>query len=211
MQALKLISAPGADPVSLSELKTYLRIDTSADDTMLTNFISAATRTVESFLNRKLITQTWDLWMDNFPSEFKIDALKDGVQEGKLSEYLSTKKVIQIPFFPLQSVTYLKTYDDDATEYTMPSSDYIVDTYSEPGRLSLKNDRTWPTTFLRPVNGIQIRFICGYGAAGSDVPKAINQAIMELAGKFYSNRGCDDSSISSATMAILAPYRVMRI
>ncbi len=55
MQALKLISAPGADPVSLSELKTYLRIDTSADDTMLTNFISAATRTVESFLNRKLI------------------------------------------------------------------------------------------------------------------------------------------------------------
>lgn len=211
MQALKLVIAPAADPVSLSELKTYLRIDTSADDTMLTNFISAATRTVESYLNRKLITQTWDLWMDCFPAEMRIDALRDGWQEGKLSEYLHTKSYIQIPFFPLQSVTYLKTFDDDNTEYTMSSGDYYVDTVGEPGRISLKNDTTWPTTFLRPVNGIQIRFICGYGSTGADVPKAINQAIMELSAKFYNSRGCDDASIPSSVMAILSPYRIMRI
>lgn len=211
MEALKLVSAPGADPVSLNELKNYLRIDSSADDTMLTNFITAATNTVELFLNRKLITQTWDYWLDCFPTKTRFDSLQDGVTEGRLSEYISVEKSISIPFYPLQSVTYLKTYDDDGTAYTTSASDYIVDTVSEPGRLSLKNDTTWATTFLRPVNGIQLRFICGYGASGTSVPQAIKQAIMDLAGKFYSSRGCEDSTISSATMAILTPYRVMRI
>lgn len=211
MQSLKLVSAPGVDPVSLSEVKTYLRIDGSSDDVMLTNFISAATRLVESWLNRRLITQTWDFWLDAFPNETKLDRLRDGVTEGALSEYLSQKKFISIPYFPLQSVTYLKTYDDANVDYTMSSADYFVDTVGEPGRLSLKNATSWPTTFLRPVNGVQIRFICGYGAAGSDVPQAIRQAIQELVGGFYSKRGCEDSSIPSSIMAILAPYRVVRI
>jgi hypothetical protein len=211
MAALKLVSAPAADPVSLSELKTYLRVDGSTDDTMLTNFISAATRVVEGWLNRKLITQTWDYYLDAFPSTVNFDSLKDGVTEGKLSEYISQNKYIEIPFFPLQSITYLKTYDDAGTDYTMSNSEYIVDVLSEPGRIGLKNSTTWPSTYLRPINGVQIRFICGYGASGSDVPRAINQAILEMSGKFYSSRGCDDSSIPSSIMAVLAPYRIMRI
>lgn len=211
-QALKLISAPAAEPVTLSEVKAYLRIDGTDDDTMLTTFISVARQAVEDYTSRKLITQTWDLWMDCFESTFNFDALiPDGVTEGKLSEYIKVSNSIDIPYFPLQSVTYLKTYDDAGTDYTMDSGDYIVDTYTEPGRLSLKNDTSWPTTYLRPVNGVQIRFICGYGANGSSVPYTIRQAILEMIGKFYSTRGCEDSKLNSTTMALLAPYRIVRI
>ena len=212
MASLKLVTAPTIDPVTVAEVKTYLRIDGTDDDTMLGNFITAATKTIESFLNRKCINQTWDFWLDCFPYEVKFDSLiPDGVTEGKLSEYISTKKFIEIPIFPLVSVTHLKTYDDDGTAYTMSSSDYIVDANSEPPRLSLKNSTTWPSTYLRPVNGIVIQFVVGYGATAASTPYPIKQAIMEMCGKFYNSRGCEDSTINKATMAILAPYRVMRI
>lgn len=210
MRSLKLVSAPAEDPVSLSEIKNYLRISVSTDDAMLTGFITAATRLVEAWLNRKLVTQTWDLFDDCFPEYRNFDALKEGWQEGALSEYISQKDFISIPFFPLQSVTFLKTFDEDDTEFTMPSSDYQVDTISEPGRLALRLSATWPTTVLRTVNGINIRFVCGYGTA-SAVPYPIKQAIQMMVGKFYESRGCDDSSIPNSVMAILAPYRVMRI
>lgn len=211
-QALKLVTAPAAEPVTLAEVKTYLRIDGSDDDSMLTTFISVARQSIEDYLNRKMITQTWDLWMDSFGSELMFDSLiPDGVTEGKLSEYIKVDRSIDVPFYPLQSVTYLKTYDDAGTDYTMSASDYIVDTYTEPARLALKNDTSWPSTYLRPVNGIQIRFICGYGASGSAVPYPLKQAILEMVGKFYSTRGCEDTSMNSMTMAILSPYRVARI
>lgn len=142
--ALVLVTAPTSDPVAVADVKNYLRIDTSVDDAMLTSFISAATRVIEKYLNRRLITQTWDFYMDRFPAAIFNDALmsSDGVTTGRLSEFLSQKKFIEIPYFPLQSVTYLKTFDDSNNEYTMSSSDYYVDQVSEPGRLSLKNDTT---------------------------------------------------------------------
>lgn len=212
MDALKLVSAPGADPVSLSEIKSYLRIDASADDTMLTAFITAATNIVEQWIGRRLITQTWQYWMDTFPSTLKFDALlAEGVTEGKLSEYLSPVKALQIPLYPLQSVTHLKTYPDSGVAVVMDSAEYIVDTVHEPGRISLKTFTTWPATVLRPVNGVEIEFVCGYGAAGVNVPTPITQAIKDLVGKFYNNRGCEDTTLTGAAVALLRPYKIMRI
>jgi hypothetical protein len=211
-QALKLVTAPAAEPVTLNEVKAYLRIDGSDEDTMLTTFISVARQSIEDYLNRKMITQTWDLWLDNFGSELMFDSLiPDGVTDGKLSEYLKVDRAIDIPIYPLQSVTYLKTYDDAGTDTTMSSGDYIVDVYTEPGRLALKNDTSWPSTYLRPVNGIQIRFVCGYGASGSAVPYPLKHAILEMCGKFYSARGCEDTTLNTVIMSILSPYRLARI
>lgn len=211
-QALKLVTAPASEPVLLADVKTFLRIDTNADDTMLTDFIKAATRIIEKWINRRLITQTWDFYLDNFPYFYSFDSLKEGVTEGKLSEYLGTKKFIQIPLYPLQSVTFLKTYDENNVDYTMDSNLYHIDTISEPGRFSLKLNSTWPSTVLRPVNGVQIRFICGYGSS-SDVPFEIKQAIMQTVGLFYSNRGCSETedSIPKSALALLQAYRVMRL
>jgi hypothetical protein len=212
-QALKLVAAAALDPVALSDVKNYLRIEGTTDDTMLTGFISAATRMVEKFIDRRLINQTWDLFLDDFPRSFNFDSLREGTTEGKLSEYLSDKEFIEIPLFPLQSVTHLKTFDDSNTEFTMSNSLYYVDTISEPGRLSLTNNGTWPSTVLRPVNGVNIRFVCGYGANASDVPFELRQAIMEIVGKFYSERGCSESedSIPKSALMLLTSYRVFRL
>jgi hypothetical protein len=209
--AAKRVSGPPGEPVTLSEVKNYLRIDGAQDDAMLTGFITAAREAVERYTGRKLMTQVWDLFMDAFPADFKIDALQDGFNEGALSEYLIPRKSLELPYFPLQSIEFLKTYNDAGTEFTMDPSGYIADTNSEPGRIGLTSVGSWPTTNLRPLGGIVIRHKVGYGDTAELVPFVFKQATMEWVGQFYSTRGCSDASVPSGVIALLAPYRVVRI
>ena len=69
----------------------------------------------------------------------------------------------------------------------MSSSDYLVDTIAEPGRVYLKWDKSWPSASLQVVNPIVVRFVAGYGAA-SAVPEPIRQAILLAIGSLYENR-----------------------
>lgn len=196
----------------MSELKLYLRIDGSDDDSLLEGFITAARLSVEKYTNTKLIAQTWDMYLDRLPGATINDSLlgTGGVVDGALSEVFGPVKAIKLPFPPLRSVTHFKTFDNADTEYTFDSSNYIVDTSDQVGRLALRQTSTWPSTWLRTINGIQIRFICGYGGA-SDVPFALKQAIMEIAGIYYNSRGCAESAIPDRIWAALDQYRVYNL
>lgn len=138
----------------------------SIEDDLLTALITAARQDCEKFQNRRYITQTWELWLDAWPD----------------------KDFIEIPLPPLQSVSSIKYYDTEDTEATFSSDDYFVDTKSEPGRVSLNYGESWPSTTLRPANGVCVTFVAGYGDEASDVPRNIYQAILLLLGHLYENR-----------------------
>jgi len=138
----------------------------SAEDDVLTRFISAARVYCEEYQGRAYITQTWEKALDDFPAA----------------------DTIQIPIAPLQSVTSVKYYDTDETESTLSDSYYYVDTYKDPGRIVLQYGYSWPSDVLRPANGVIIRYVCGYGDNATDVPESIRQAILLLVGHFYENR-----------------------
>jgi hypothetical protein len=59
----------------------------------------------------------------------------------------------------------------------MDPADYFVDDKSEPGRVILAYERSWPTATLRPASGVVIRFTAGYGDA-KDVPQKVKQAML---------------------------------
>jgi len=141
----------------------------TAEDTWLTNIIPVARYWLERKIARVFINQTWELARDEFP---QVD-------------------FIELPYPPLSSVTSVKYYDTDDTDETastFSSADYIVDTYSEPGRIVLGYGETWPTTTLRPVNGVIVRYICGYGATASSVPEMYKHSIKLICGHLYENR-----------------------
>jgi len=163
---LTLVTAPTVEPVTVTDIKSHLRIDTADDDTLLGVYITVARKWCEKFQNRAYITQTWNLILDDFP---------DG-------------DVIEIPLPPLQSVSSITYYDTDDTAYTFSTDNYMVDTDSEPGRVVLKYAKTWPSITLRPANAVVIQFIAGYGGAASDVPEHIIHAIKMLVGHLYENR-----------------------
>ncbi len=162
---LKRAAPPAIEPVTLEEAKAYLRVDLSDDDSLIAGLIQTAREYAESFQNRALCTQTWELWLDSWPSE----------------DY------IKIALPPLQSITSIKYYDTVNTEAIMPEADYLVDVISEPGRVALGYSQSWPTAALRTINGICITFDAGYGDR-ANVPYLVRQAMLLLIGHWYEHR-----------------------
>lgn len=162
---LKLITGPTEEPVSVAEIVEHSRLDTVESSTYVAGLIAAAREHVEQLAWRALMTQTWELWLDDWPDEDEL----------------------RLPYPPLASVLSVKYYDDADQESTLDSNAYYVDTIEEPGRIVLRNGQAWPGTTLRVANGIAVRFEAGWASA-SDVPAAYKQAVRLLVGYWYENR-----------------------
>lgn len=180
---LKLITPPAAEPVSLTEAKSHLRVVNSAEDADINRYIEVARDQVEMITRRALVTQTWELVLQAFPAS----------------------TVIKLPKAPLQSVTSVKYTTLAGVESTFDSSNYLVDTVSQPGRIRLRHDKAWPGDELQEINGVVIRFVAGYGAAAA-VPVWAKQAILLYVGDFYENR--EDTLISQGVNSVPLPNGV---
>jgi len=148
------------------------------EDNLISAYNMAARRYIEKYCGRALITQTYQLFLDRWPenNQFNEWRASNGAQ-------------IILPRPPLQSVTSIKYYGENDTEYTFSSDDYEVDNVSEFfGRIATRADSQWPSENLRILNPIKIEFIAGYGDNASDVPEEYKLAIKMLVGHFYENR-----------------------
>lgn len=177
---LAQVTPPSVEPIELEDAKTHCRVDDdiTEDDTFLTSLISATRHSVEDFLRRALVTQTWDLFLECWPAS----------------------REIRIPLPPLQSVTSITYTDEDGAEQTFSSSSYVVDTNSEPGRVLLKSSESWPSATLQPGNSIKIRFVAGYGVA-ADLDTRIRHAMLLMIGHYYRNR---EDSVDTRRNNVLA-------
>jgi uncharacterized phiE125 gp8 family phage protein len=155
---------------------------TTAEDALLTSIIQSAREVVEDETRRCLMTTTFDLYLDRFP----------------------TKNYITIPFGNLQSVTHIKYTDSSGTETTMVvTTDYTVETNGEKcGRIVLPFNGSWPTATLKPSNPIVVRFVCGWTAANL-IPAKIRQAILMVAHDLWSNRSAQDLIMTNAQAYVL--------
>lgn len=186
MLARTLVAAPADEPISTYDVKEQSIIEIVADDTIINGHIIAARQHIENITNRALVTQTWDLFLDHFHA------------------------VIEVPKSLLQSVTSITYVDADGSSQTLSSSVYTVDTDTDPGRIYLAYNQSWPT--IRAIrHAITIRFIAGYGDADS-VPRDIKLAMLLMVAHYYENREATSpvqlNDIPMGVNALLAPYRV---
>lgn len=191
--ALVLITGPVLEPVTKAEAKAHLRVDVDDDDALIEALIKAGREFIEQRTRRALMSQTWDLWLDEWPDDDEI----------------------RLPMAPLQSVSYVHTVDSDGATATWASSNYLVDTVRQPGRLVRKSAASWPSTSLQEVNGVNVRFVAGYGSAGTTVPQPLRQAVLLAVGHWYENReaiattGAMPKELPLAVEALTWPYRVL--
>ena len=170
---ITLTTAPAVEPVSATEVKKHLRLVTTTaeaaayttEDDLLDRLITVSRTQAEQETGRRFITQTLTMYLNGWPSE----------------------RYIRIPYPPLQSavVTYRLSDDDDYDE-TLSTAD--VDIVSEPGRIILQPDESWPSGTLYTDKPIKIVFICGYGLAVA-APENIKSAILLKISDLYENRG----------------------
>jgi len=159
-----------------AEAKDFLKVDTTADDTLIDNLIKAATQSCEVYTNRyfldTVVTQYADKWSD-------INTL-----------YKS----------PVSSITHIKYYDSNDSLQTLDGSVYLVDEVSQPARIGLKPNQSFPNLADR-INAIEVKYTVGYGETSSDVPEGIRQAVLITIGNWYENR----QSVVTGTIATQLP------
>ena len=185
------------EPVTLAEVKSHLRLTTTAaeaaayttEDDLLNRLITVCRTQAEQETGRRFITQTLTMYLNGWPAE----------------------RFIRIPYPPLQSatVTYRLTDDDDYDE-TLSTVD--TDIASEPGRIILQPNESWPSGTLYTDNPIKITFVCGYGLAVA-VPENIKSAILLKISDLYEHRGevvigVSVGKITGAVDSLLQQYRI---
>lgn len=213
---INLVTGPAQMPLSLQEVKDFLRVDSSSDDTLITNLIKSATLRLEALTDRKFVSQTYDIFYDNFPRSYKNDWW-DGTKEMAISELEACGDRIKLPFGPMSSVTGVYTYDNQDTEITMDSAEYYADTKGQMGAIALREGYVWPATVLRPMNGVRIRAVFGFGQgyvsaqSPSVVPIDLQDAVKMLVSNMYEHRGDELPKIPASVSLLVEPYRRYKV
>ena len=159
----------------------HCRIDDDTSDGLLAMYLMAARQDAEHYTRRALITQTWALTLDTWPS------------------------VIELPMPPLQSVSSV-TYISGGNTLTMPSAGYRVVSDGVFGRI--KPVDGWPDADSIP-NAITVTFVAGYDPAR--VPDGVRTAILLHVEIMVDRDPNGTPVLERARDALLDPYRVLRV
>lgn len=191
--ALVLTSGPAIEPVTLAEAKAHLRIDGSAEDTLILSLIITSRLHIEAALGLALITQSWSYFINAWP----------------LAPELA------LPVRPVQSIAAVKLYAPDEAVTIVPADTYLLDSAGARARLIRQGNLTWPLP-SRTANGIEIAFVAGYGDAAADVPAPIRQAILLLVTHWHEHRepvaiGVATAPVPTMVSELLQPYRQVRL
>ena len=154
---------PGAEPLTLAEVKAHMRLDGSAEDALLVSLIQTARDYLERQTGLCLITQHWRLYLDVWP--------EDGV--------------IQIAKGPVQTIETIQLFDGDGHSVDLSSLDRLLDGQARPARLWLRN----PPSPGQAMNGIEIDFTAGFGESGADIPDTLNGARLIHVAHLFAFRG----------------------
>jgi uncharacterized phiE125 gp8 family phage protein len=99
--ALRLVTPPAGEPLTLAQAKTFLRIEHSADDEPITRAIAAARVAAEQYIKCALLPQTWEVSVAN-PSTMTL----------------------RLPVGPAQSIASITLVNELGATSTMSASNY---------------------------------------------------------------------------------------
>ena len=184
-------TAPGIEPVTLTEMKAHLRVDIDDEDDLITSLIVTARSAIEHRTRRQMITAVWDLSLPGFPSCGRIE----------------------LPFSNLQSVMSIAYADINGDTQTLDTAYYRVLTDSDPGFVQRAPSVSWPTVEYGNAAPVTVRYTAGYGDTADDVPEGVRHAIKLLVGHYYWHReSVGESSLNRVPDTIenlIAQYRII--
>lgn len=160
--AIRVITAPTREPVSLQDLKSHCRITGTDEDDLLRGYLAAARQLVETRTRRTLCTATLELTLDSWANP------------------------IELTGGPVQSVTSITYVDTGGASTVLDASQYQVDLYTIVPRIRPAYGLTWPS-LRSQMNAVAVRYVAGYGTP-ADVPAGLRLAIQLLAAHWHENR-----------------------
>lgn len=160
LMSLRVVTAPTAQAVLLSDVEDHVRADLSAESNLVEIYIKAVTSKAESYLKRSICTQTLELAIDEFPAS-----------------------KMKLPAGQVQSITSITYLDADGNEQTVDPEIYRI---TSSDYLLLAYDKSWPS-YRSEQESITITYVAGYGAT-ADIPAEIKAWILLNVATLYENR-----------------------
>jgi uncharacterized phiE125 gp8 family phage protein len=165
------VGATVTEPVSVDEIKTHARIDSTTEDTYINTLITIARTNAENKTHRLLRPGTVTLTMDAFkPVELRPSPLRE-------SSSITIQYVDSTGGVSLLGSSVYEIHDDSDTR---------------PAILTTAYGQTWPTT--QNVKGaVTVTYSAGYltstvSSSNNPVPEPIKQWIKLTATGMYENR-----------------------
>lgn len=187
-----LQAAESTKPITLAEVKSFLKIDDSDSDSELTLLIDVVTNKAEQITGRDFITKTYKTYLDCFPTSSSIG--------------------IEILKSRLQTITSVK-YLVSGVLTTFDSTNYYITDKQEYAAIWLFDTKTYPTDVdVNRRQAVEIIFTAGYGATAAAVPADLRRAMLGHVNLLNENRGdcIDEAAINLQIAQLYLPYVVSR-
>ena len=156
--------------LTVAEAKAHLNVTHTEDDSLISDYIDAATKVIEDRCQRCFVEQTRKLVMTGFADKRYVH-----------------DRVIFPPRGPLSSVTSIIYASATNVSTTLASSDYIVSSHESPGRISEGYGATWPATY-GVADDVTVTYLVGSSTSTAGVPANVKQALAMLVAHWYRNR-----------------------
>lgn len=166
MTIRRALDTGATEPVSLSEAKAHCRVDTGDDDALILGLITAARQLCEFATHVSLMPTVCTMTLDAFPDN----------------------GLIELWHGPVNSVTWVKYLDSAGVQQTLAGASYRTDLQSNPGRIALAPNASWPSTEAGAIAAVSVSYKTGYGGAGPALPQAVKQWILLHVAHYYANR-----------------------
>lgn len=173
-----------ASPVVLADMKTYLKISSASDDTLIQSLIDVATEYGEIYTGRSFRAQTWQLLLDEFDYRIKLRRS------------------------PVDAIVSVK-YSLANVMTTIAAATYYLKTLQQFSEILVSDGYDWPTDIDNIEQGIEVNFTtAAYDKAAERIQEAIKLHVAYL----YANRGdCDDAAKAASASGASMLYDTFRI
>jgi uncharacterized phiE125 gp8 family phage protein len=182
------IDGPAVEPVSVPEMRAYLRLDDGGEDELVAALVKAARLLVEASCRRILVEQRWRMRLDRWP----------------------VRRLVMLPLSPLIGVEQIRVRDGAGAATALAADLYEADAACDPPRIrvSALAPEPGPAT-----GGIEIDLRAGYGPSGQAVPAPLRLAVRMLAARWFENRGdlLGQQTLPPEVETLLAPFRRSRL
>ena len=179
----------GENPSKLLEqAKTFMRVDGSFDDDLITTLLESAFECFEAITNNVIIESNYQTFRDDWQSEYQM----------RKNPYLAT--------------TFIKYKDEDAVEQTLDSVNFYD--CLEDGYSRIVFDFVDPVPTLQGrCEDIKIDFTVGLSDTIANIQSDLKIALFNHVNFMYVNRGdCGcDTSVSSIPSQALSTYMKFKV
>ncbi len=191
--AFSIVTDSTGEPLTTDEVRDHVRGSTE-DNSLIDAQTTAARLYCENFTHREFMLKKLRYSLESWP--------RGEIQLPRPVNTSSTSKPLTVSYRAQGGSTYT----------TFASTNYLVDTESEPGRIVLKNGAAWPSGALENGQSVRVDFWSGATAA-SLVSQSQKQGILLLAGHWYENResvvvGTISTQLQQALNAILSVSKI---